>query len=177
MLKKKIAIVFIGFLAAVAIASCVSVSEGQLSPNSSQSVISIRRGSSGEEKRKALEIIVDGRREAGTIPNGGRGQALIMNGLHNVQVRIGKYQSQMLTIDCTSEVVEFLANFEGENRLFSNTLQLNLTKLSGGERKTADAGNNTPVINIQVDNSSSNSSSSSGNSSSNSVVGNDNSVN
>ena len=148
---------------------CVSVPEGQLSPNNSQSVVSVRRSNSNIEKGRRMEIFIDGRSQNKTVENGGQGQVLVMNGLHNIQVKVGKLESQMLTFDCSSEVVEFMANFEGKK-------DLHLTKLSGGNRATS-ANSNQPSINITVDNSSSNTanSSSSGNTS-NVNVGDDNSV-
>ena len=159
--------------------SCMTTVGGQLSPNASQSVLNIRRGDSGTENGKKMEVYVDGRKDSATIANGQQGSLLVMNGLHNIYVKIGKYQSQMLTFDPQSEVVEFFAHFEGSKGLFSNTLQLNLTKTSGatGKIDTSTAASQ-PVINIQVDNSSSNTASSSGNSSTNtnSTVGTDNSV-
>jgi hypothetical protein len=143
---------------------CLSAPKGPLSPNASQSVVTVRRASSPTEKKGAMVVLIDGRKEAEGVKNGGQTQTLVMNGIHNIQVSIGKFQSQMLTFDCASEVVEFYANFEGEKTLFKNTTQLSLMKTSGGtgagEKAAATAG---PVINIQVDNSSSNTSNSGGN--------------
>jgi hypothetical protein len=161
---------FFGLLVVLTITSCISMAEIPPSPNSSQSVITVKRSSSNIEARRQMEILIDGRKEGKQVANGSQGQALIMNGLHNIQVKVGRYQSQMLTFDCRSEVVEFYANFEGARSLFGNTTQLNLIKTSGGSGGSASSGNNSdaqPTINITVDNSSSNSAASSGNSSTN----------
>jgi hypothetical protein len=163
-------------------ASCVSVGVGHLSPNASQSVINVRRSSSATEKGKKMEVYIDGRIQKNTVENGGEGSFLTMNGLHNIHVKIKKHQSQMLTFDCSSEVVEFLVNFEGSEGFLGigNTLQLNLTKISGGDGNKNVPNNATmPSITVNVDNSSSNTASSSGNTSTNNNsqnVGDDNSI-
>jgi hypothetical protein len=170
MAKKNLTKIFLGLLFVFMMEGCISMVEIQPSPNSSQSVITVKRSNSNVEARSPMEIFIDGRKEGKAVANGSQGQALIMNGLHNIQVKVKRYQSQMLTFDCKSEVVEFYANFEGAKGLFSNNIQLNLIKTSGGTGGNS-ANNNAsppPAINITVDNSSSNSSASSGNSSSNS---------
>ena len=97
-------------------------------PNVSQFVITVKRGDSGIGRKNIMEIYLDGRKEAVTVKNGGQGQILVRNGIHNIQVRVGKFQSQLLSFEGNSEVVEFYANFEGYKR----TTQLNLVKTSGG---------------------------------------------
>jgi len=129
---------------------CVSVPEGQLSPNASQSVINIRRASSNIEKNKPMLIFVDGRQQQRHIINGGQGQVLTMNGLRNVYVKVGNYQSQMLTINAQSEVIEFFVNFEESRQGRRTVTDLNITKVSGGDINTANNNTNAPapVINI-----------------------------
>lgn len=133
---------------------CISVSnDSQLSPNASQSVVLMRRASSSEERNKAMEIFIDGRVQSQKIKNGEHGQTLIMNGLRNIYVKIGKHQSQTLTFNAQSEVIEFLVNFE-ETRSssmlsilpgFGSKTHLNLTKVSGGDINTANTGSETNV--------------------------------
>jgi len=150
---------------------CFSTPETQLSPNSSQSVTVVKRASSDVEKGKDMDVYIDGRKEGKPISNGSSGQMMTMNGLHNIQVKIGNYQSQLLTYDGRSEVVEFYVNFEGNGK----ARQLNLLKISGGNggntaSTPAGGTNNAPVINITVDNSSSNSASSNNSSNLNNSV-------
>jgi len=154
--------------------SCITVTPNiQLTPNASQSVVRVKRSFSDTEKKTQMEVYIDGRPEPLQVANGVQGQYQVMNGLHNIFVKIGKkHQSQMLTFDGQSEVVEFFVNFEGSGR----NARLNLIKTAGGDGKK-EAASNSPTIILNVDNSSSNTSSSSGNSSSSSVnVGDDNSV-
>jgi len=144
------------------IGGCFSMAETQLSPNSSQSVTIVKRASSDVEKNKVMDVYIDGRKEGKPILNGSQGQMMTMNGLHNIQVKVGNFQSQLLTYDGRSEVVEFYVNFEGKGK----ARQLNLLKVSGGNGGTntantpAAGASSAPVINITVDNSSSNTASS-----------------
>jgi hypothetical protein len=163
-MAKKVSGVLFGLTLVLIAAGCVSVDRGPLSPNASQSVITVRRASSGTAKKEPMILYIDGRQEGKEITNGASEQALIMNGLHNVQVKVGKkHESQMLTFDCKSEVVEFYANFEegGGGSLKRGKTQLNLVKISGGTGGNMAGGNNAPapaaapVFNITVDNSSS----------------------
>lgn len=132
-------------------AGCVSVqTEGQLSPNASQSVLNIRRTSSGIEEKKAMDIFVDGRQQPKQINNGGQGQLLVMNGLRNVYVKVGNYQSQMLTINAESEVIEFFVNFEEVKQGRNTVRNLNLTKISGGDINNARNNTNSPAPIINV---------------------------
>ena len=100
-----------------------------LAPNVSQFVITIKRSVSDTAKKKDLEIYLDGRKEAVTVKNGGQGQILVRNGIHNLQVKAGKkFSSQLLSFEGNSEVVEFYVNFEGRKK----RTQLNLIKTAGG---------------------------------------------
>ena len=179
MKQKKLLGIVIWLMAVFIVTSCLSVSHGPLSPNASQSVITVKRSSSEIEKNKPMEVYIDGRQQK-TVANGGQEQSLVMNGLHNIYVKVGKkFQSQMLTFDCSSEVIEFFANFEGSKGVLGlgSTMQLNLTKISGGDGQKTASNSNVPAISITVDNSSSNTASSSGNTSTSNVnVGDDNSV-
>jgi len=110
---------------------CISVGVTQaLSPNVSQFVVTVKRGDYATEKGKKMEIYLDGRKTGNPIENGGQGQILVANGIHNLYVKVGKYQSQMLTFEGNSEVIEFRTNFEGSSK---RSTQLNLTKVYGGK--------------------------------------------
>jgi hypothetical protein len=116
-----------GFLLTGCVSS-VSVTQ-QFSPNVSQFVIIVNRGDSDIEKREDMDMYLDGRKAGNPIKNNGQGQILVANGLHNLYVKVDDYQSQMLTFEGNSEVIEFRTFFEGSRR----NIQLNLMKTSGGK--------------------------------------------
>jgi hypothetical protein len=112
------------------VVGCVSVGvTGPLAPNVSQFVITVKRADSGTKARNQMEMYLDGRKSGDTIENGGQRQILVGNGIHTLYVKVGKYQSQMLTFEGNSEVIEFYANFEGRR----SHIQLNLVKTFGGK--------------------------------------------
>jgi hypothetical protein len=138
-------------------AGCVTQAAPLLSPNASQGVVTVKRADSSINTNKGLEIYLDGRKEDTLVKSGGQGQVLVMNGLHNIQVKVMKDTSQLLTFEASSDVIEFYVNYEGSGR----KKELNIIKTSGGNANTSsNASAAAPVINIQVDNSSKNSSSS-----------------
>jgi hypothetical protein len=138
---------------------CLTQAAPLLAPNASQGVVTIKRADSSINKNRDLEIYLDGRKEGAGVKSGDQGQVLVMNGLHNIQVKILKDSSQLLTFEASSDVIEFYVNYEGSGR----KKELNIIKMSGGNgnaNKNSNSSAPAPVINIQVDNSSKNSSSS-----------------
>jgi hypothetical protein len=132
--KKKFGIV-VGFsviwVFSFLLSGCISVDvpDPPLAPNVSQFVITVIRSDSDIEDDEDMDMYLDGRKSGKPIKNGGQGQILVANGLHNLYVKIDDYQSQMITFEGNSEVIEFRTYFEGSRR----NRQLNLVKTSGGK--------------------------------------------
>jgi hypothetical protein len=111
-----------------------SQSSSKVTSAVSQTVVTIQRHPRDNDKKKEMEVYLDGRLytttgkkpKAITIENGAMLSIPVNNGVHTIYVKVGKNQSDTLNFTADGVTVAFVASVEGGVRgLIQDTKDLN----------------------------------------------------
>jgi len=115
-----------------------SQSSSKVTSAVSQTVVTIQRHPRDKDKKKPMEVYLDGRLytttakkpKAITIANGSMLSIPVNNGVHNIYVKVGKNQSDTLNFTADGVTVAFVASVEGGIRgLIQDTKDLNTEEI------------------------------------------------
>jgi len=82
-------------------------------PAVSQTVITIQRHSTRTDARRVMEILIDGVKVNTTVANGENASFVVNDGVHTIQVRVGRNESEILNFTAAQRTVSFVASVEG----------------------------------------------------------------
>jgi len=82
-------------------------------PAVSQTVITIQRHFTQTDSRKQMEIFVDGVKNSTTVANGQNASFIVNDGVHTIQVKVGRNESEILNFTAAQRTVSFVASVEG----------------------------------------------------------------
>jgi len=111
-----------------------SQSSSKVTAAVSQTVVTIQRHPRDNDKKKEMEVYIDGhlyatpgkKPKAITIANGSMLSIPVNNGVHTIYVKVGKNQSDTLNFTADGTTIAFVASVEGGIRgLVQDTKDLN----------------------------------------------------
>jgi hypothetical protein len=115
-----------------------SQSSSKVTAAASQTVVTIQRHPRDNDRKKEMEVYIDGRLytttdkkpKAITVENGGMLSIPVFNGVHTIYVKVGKNQSDTINFTANGTVVSFVASVEGGVRgLVQDTVDSNTSEI------------------------------------------------
>jgi len=82
-------------------------------PAVSQTVITIQRHSTKIDAKKVMEILIDGVKVDTIVANGQNASFIVNDGVHTIQVKVGRNESEILNFTAAQRTVSFVASVEG----------------------------------------------------------------
>ena len=82
-------------------------------PAVSQTVIKIQRHSTRTDARHPMEIYINGVKNDITVANGQSASLVVNDGVHHIQVKVGRNESEILNFTAAQRTVSFVASVEG----------------------------------------------------------------
>jgi hypothetical protein len=115
-----------------------SQSSSRVTAAASQTVVTIQRHPRNNDKKKPMEVYLDGRLyqttdkkpKAITVANGGMLSIPVFNGVHTIYVKVGKNQSDTINFIADGTTVSLVASVEGGVRgIVQDTVDLNTSEI------------------------------------------------